>query len=64
MTKFKDVPIGGRIKKYGKTWVVIKNYGNGLIVEYTGEIKNHSWHCCFVDIDEGITLETKVNFIG
>lgn len=65
--KFKDVPIGGRIKEYGKVWVVLQNSGRGLIVEYTGEIgvmNHHMSHCSFVDEDEFITLETEVNFIG
>tara|TARA_R110000822_G_C15210962_1_gene483323 strand:+ start:443 stop:643 length:201 start_codon:yes stop_codon:yes gene_type:complete len=62
--KFKDVPTGGRIQEYGKTWVVMENYDDGVIIEYTG--KSNLWHsyCSFVDADAGITLETEVNFIG
>lgn len=64
--KFKDVPIGGRIKEYGKIWVVLENYGRGLIVEYSGEtaVENHHMFCSFVDEDGGITLESEVNFKG
>mgnify|MGYP003646708799 CR=1 FL=1 len=64
--KFKDVPVGGRIKEYGKTWVVLETYGRGLIVEYTG-IKGTSIinsRCCFTDPDEGITLDTEVPFLN
>lgn len=65
--KFKDVPLGGRIKEYGKVWVVLKNFDRGLIVEYTGDTataNKHMSHCSFVDEGEGVTLETEVNFIG
>ena len=64
--KFKDVPVGGRIKEYGKTWVVLETYGRGLLVEYTG-IKGTSTinsRCCFTDPDEGITLDTEVPFLN
>jgi hypothetical protein len=66
LVKFKDVPVGGRIKEYGKTWVVLETYGRGLIVEYTGEKSNfvHLSRCCFTDPDEGITLDTEVLFIN
>jgi hypothetical protein len=64
--KFKDVPVGGRIKEYGKTWVVLETYNRGLIVEYTGEKGNaiHNSRCCFTDPDEGITLDTEVPFLN
>ena len=65
--KFKDVPIGGRIKEYGKLWVVLENYGDGLIVEYeghTGKKNHHMSLCSLVDEAEGISLETEVNFVG
>jgi hypothetical protein len=64
--KFKDVPVGGRIKEYGKTWVVLETYGRGLIVEYTGEkgTSIHRSRCCFTDPDEGITLDSEVSFIN
>lgn len=62
--KFKEVPIGGRIFEYGKTWVVIENFGHGLIVEYTGECSDWLSHCSFVDEEENITLDSYVEFIG
>lgn len=65
--KFKDVPVGGRIKEYGKVWVVLKNYGDGLIVEYDRKtcVENYMMSLCsFVDENSGITLESEVNFIG
>jgi len=62
--KFKCVPIGGRIKEYGKLWVVLENYGRGLIVEYTGELGIEKSLCSFVDENGSITLETEVNFVG
>ncbi len=62
--KFKDVPTGGRINEYGKTWVVMNNYGDGLLVEYTGENNLMNSVCSFVDEASGITLDTEVNFIG
>jgi hypothetical protein len=62
--KFREVPIGGRIKEYGKTWVVFENYGNGLLVEYTGKNNIMRSVCSFVDEESSITLETEVNFIN
>jgi hypothetical protein len=64
--KFKDVPVGGRIKEYGKIWVVLETYKRGLIIEYTGEQGNsiHRSRCCFTDPDEGITLDTEVSFLN
>jgi hypothetical protein len=63
--KFKDVPLGGRIKEYGKTWVVLQRHGDGLIAEYTGANNNITNSLCsFVDADAGITLDTEVPFIN
>jgi hypothetical protein len=62
--KFKEVPIGGRIFEYDRVWVVIENFGNGLIVEYTGECSTWLSHCSFVDEEENITLDSYVEFIG
>lgn len=62
--KFKDVPTGGRINEYGKVWVVMNNYGGGLLVEYTGENDLTNSVCSFVDSENGITLDTEVDFIG
>jgi hypothetical protein len=63
--KFIDMPIGGRFKEYGKTWVVLEKHGRGKIIEYTGERSESIWQlrCCFTDPDEGITLDTEVPFI-
>ena len=60
---FRNVPVGGRISEYGKVWVVIENYGDGLIVEYTGEKTLTYTVCSFVDDNNGITLDSEVNFI-
>ena len=62
--KFKDVPLGGRIKEYGKIWAVLQRHGDGLIAEYTGEKSVINSMCSFVDADAGITLETEVAFIN
>ena len=62
--KFKDVPTGGRIQEYGKTWVVMENYGDGLLQEYTGEKSHFNSVCSFVCEVSGTSLETEVNFIG
>lgn len=62
--KFKDVPVGGRIYYCNKTWVVMENYGNGLLQQYTGENDPCNSVCSFVDSNYGITLNTEVNFIN
>lgn len=62
--KFKDVPIGGRIDYASRTWVVLENYGYGLLRHYTGIGGEHNSVCCFVDEENGITLDTEVNFIN
>ena len=63
LVKFKDVPVGGRFQAFGKTWVVLENYADGVIIEYTGKGNLCYSYCSFVDIEAGITLETEVNFI-
>jgi hypothetical protein len=62
--RFKDVPLGGRIKEYGKIWAVLQRHGDGLIAEYTGEYSVINSVCSFVDADAGITLDTEVAFIN
>lgn len=64
MISFKDVPIGGRIDYFGKVWVVIENYNDGLIKEYNGKNDKFLSYCSFCDEDEGVNLLTKVKFIG
>lgn len=62
--KFREVPIGGRINYCGKIWVVIENFGDGIVHQYTGEINKWQSICCFVDEEEGTTLDTEVDFIN
>jgi hypothetical protein len=62
--KFKEIPIGGRIDYCGKVWVVMENYGDGLLHQYTGANDPCNSVCSFVDSNYGITLDTTVNFIG
>jgi hypothetical protein len=62
--KFKDVPVGGRIDYCNKVWVVMENYGDGLLQQYTGKNYQSNSVCSFVDINYGITLNTEVNFIN
>lgn len=69
---FKNMPLGGRFFGYGKVWIVLERHGRGKIVEeclnpnkkdplYTSLMQSI---CCFVDIEEGVTLNSEVEFIS
>jgi len=62
--KFKDLSKGTRFKYPDSEdiWVVLNTYNDGLIVKWNG-IKNNYYqsHCSFVD--EGWTLESKVEIV-
>lgn len=66
MVKFKDVPLGGRIvSQFTDTvWVVLETHGRGLIASESLEPGSRQSLCCFTDPDEGITLDTEVEFLG
>lgn len=63
--KFKDLPIGTRFKYPEGTgiWIVIQNFGNGLIVKWEGlETKSqHQSHCSFCD--DYWTLDSEVEVL-
>ena len=70
--KFKDAPVGARFKypKSDKIWVKINSYpkgqfndGNGLIVEWNGNVKEYQSYCSFVDENEGIDFDTVVELV-
>ena len=70
--KFKDAPVGARFKypKNHKIWVKINSYpkgqfndGNGLIVQWNGNVKGYQSHCSFVDENEGIDFDTVVELV-
>lgn len=51
----------------GTVWVVLQKHGDGLVVRESLEVPAHALRqslCCFVDSNEGITLDTEVEFIG
>lgn len=70
--KFRNMPLGGRFFGFGKVWIVLQRYGDGLVAEeclnpnkkdplYTSLRQSL---CCFVDEEAGITLDSEVDFIG
>ena len=70
--KFKDAPIGARFKypNMEKIWVKINSYpkgqfndGNGLIVQWNGNVEGHQSHCSFVDENLGIDFDTVVELV-
>ncbi len=70
--KFKDAPIGARLKypNSGKIWVKLNSYpkaqfndGRGLICSWDGNIKGFQSHCCFSDEEEGINFDTVVELV-
>lgn len=65
--KFRNMPLGGRFDDYGQIYIVIDRHGDGLVASEclnpSDAIIRQSL-CCFVDSNEGITLDTEVNFIG
>lgn len=70
--KFKDAPIGARFKhpKIDKIWVKINSYpkgqfndGNGLIVQWNGNVEGYQSCCSFVDENEGIDFDTVVELV-
>lgn len=70
--KFKDAPIGARFKypNSDKVWVKINSYpkgqfhdGNGLIVEWNGNVEGNQQFCSFVDEDEGVNYNTEIELI-
>ena len=64
MVKFRDVPLGGRIVVGDNVWIVLERHGRGKIAQECLEPKSHQSLCCFTDPDEGITLDTEVEFLG
>ena len=70
--KFKDAPVGARFKYLNMEtiWVKINSYpkgrfndGNGLIVQWNGNIEGHQLYCSFVDENEGIDFDTVVELV-
>ncbi len=71
--KFKDAPVGARFRYpdiKDKIFVKIHSYpkgpssdGNGLIVQWNGNVQGHQSHCCFCDQEEGTTFDTEIELI-
>ena len=70
--KFKDAPVGARFKfpNMGNIWVKINSYpkgmhesGNGLIVQWNGNVEGYQSFCSFVDENEGINFDTVVELV-
>ena len=70
--KFKDAPVGARFKypNMETIWVKINSYpkgqfndGNGLIVQWNGNVEGHQSHCSFVDEESGIDFDTEVELV-
>ena len=64
MVKFRDVPLGGRIVICNTVWVVLETYGNGKVARESLQPGTMQSLCCFTDPEEGITLDTEVEFLG
>ena len=62
--KFRDVPLGGRIVICNTVWVVLETYGNGKVARESLQPGAIQSLCCFTDSEEGITLDTEVEFLG
>ncbi|QAY01936.1 hypothetical protein VpaJT1_7 [Vibrio phage VpaJT_1] len=61
---FKEVPYGGRIVVAGNVWVVLERYGDGKLARESFTPGERQQLCCFVDDEEGITLDTEVEYLG
>jgi len=62
--KFRDVPYGGRIHHLNRVFVVLEPYGDGKICDETFVTGSRAQGLyCWVDEEEGITLDTEVHFI-
>lgn len=66
--KFKDAPIGARFKFMGDilpndVWVKIHTNGDGLIVQWNGNVEGHQSACCWVDEANGYNLDTEIELI-
>lgn len=65
--KFKDAPVGARFKfpNMETIWVKINSYpnGNGLIVQWNGNVEGDQTHCSFIDEDEGVDFDTVVELV-
>lgn len=70
--KFKDAQVGARFKypNMETIWVKINSYpkgqfndGNGLIVQWNGNVERHQSYCSFVDENEGIDFDTVVELV-
>lgn len=62
--KFKDVPLGGRIIICSSVWVVLQQYGSGLVARESLTPGNIQSLCCFTNESDDYTLETEVEYIG
>jgi|5_EtaG_2_1085323.scaffolds.fasta_scaffold01188_11 hypothetical protein len=62
--KFRDVPLGGRIVICNNVWVVLETYGDGKVARESLQPGTRQQLCCFTDPEEGITLDTEVEFLG
>ena len=64
--KFSDVPLGGRVFIAGSVWIVLERHGYGKLAKET--LNPHEKHfqsiCCFFDEEDGMTLDSEVEFIG
>lgn len=70
--KFKDAPVGARFKypNSDSVWIKINSYpkgqfedGNGLIVQWNGNIEGFQSFCCFCDEELAIDFDTEIELI-
>ena len=66
ISSFKDAPVGARFKFLEEdlreeVWVKIHANGDGLIVQWNGNIIGHQSHCCWIDDDHD--FDTKIELI-
>lgn len=62
--KFRDVPLGGRIVIGDTVWVVLETYDDGRVAKECLQPGAIQPICCWTDPEEGITLDTEVEFLG
>lgn len=60
MVKFKDAPLGSVFSIGHRNYTILETHGDGLIasVECVGPLRQSM--CCFVDDNEGVTLDTEI----
>jgi len=65
--KFKDAPIGARFKFIDnlpeRVYVKIHANGDGLVVQWNGNVPGRQSHCCWLDKENGYDFDTEIELV-